>query len=129
MLQSELQRRAGRELATHLPTLAPRKVGTVGIIPSNGQTESGKTVICEAGGRIEQLLQGALLVPRTSEARDMQAWEESVLAVARMDVIRALSVAEDREVTRAELTVALFFLAQSARAAVRVAEHLRGAGE
>ncbi|MFI2912974.1 hypothetical protein ACG2OD_32690 [Streptomyces sp. PDY-4] len=101
----------------------------MGIIPSNGQTEPGKTVICEAGGRIEQLLQGALLVPRTSETRDMQAWEESVLAVARMDVIRALSVAEDREVTRGELTVALFFLAQSARAAVRVAEHRRNAEE
>ncbi|MEV5048982.1 hypothetical protein AB0N20_31395 [Streptomyces griseoincarnatus] len=100
----------------------------MGIIPER-QAEPGKTVICEAGGRIEQLLQKALLVPCTSEARDMQAWEESVLAVARMDVVRALSVAEDEKVTRAELTVALFFLAQSARAALRVAEHRMSAEE
>lgn len=92
------------------------------IIPE-GQAEPRKTVICEAGGRIEQLLQGALLVPRTSEAREVQSWEESVLKVARMDAVRALSVAEDGAVTRAELTVALFFLAQSTRSAVRVAEH------
>ncbi|MEV0692158.1 hypothetical protein [Streptomyces sp. NPDC050388] len=92
------------------------------IIPE-GQAEPGKTVICEAGGRIEQLLQGALLVPRTSETRGVQSWEESVLRVATMDVGRALSVAEDGAVTKAELTVALFFLAQSARSAVRVAEH------
>ncbi|MDN0196578.1 hypothetical protein [Streptomyces sp. S.PNR 29] len=93
----------------------------MGIIPE-GQSEPAKTVICEAGGRIEQLLKRALLIPRASEARDMQSWEESILGVARMDVVRALSVAEDEKVTRAELTVALFFLAQSARAAVRVAE-------
>ncbi|MET7296335.1 hypothetical protein ABZS79_30220 [Streptomyces griseoloalbus] len=92
------------------------------IIPE-GQAEPRKTVICQAGGRIEQLLERALLITRTSETRDMQSWEESVLTVARMDVDRALSVAEDGAVTRAELTVALFFLAQSARAAVRVAEH------
>ncbi|MEU5519538.1 hypothetical protein ABZ759_02235 [Streptomyces sp. NPDC047860] len=98
------------------------------IIPEG---EPGKTVICQAGGRIEQLLRKARLVsgaaceqapPRTSEARDMQAWEESVLAVARMDIDRAVSVAEQQDVTRAELSVALFFLAQSARSAVRVAE-------
>ncbi|MFJ1976190.1 hypothetical protein [Streptomyces albogriseolus] len=92
------------------------------IIPE-GQTEPGKTVICEAGGRIEQLLQRALLVPRASEDRDMQGWEESVLSVARMDIDRALSLAEQQDVTRGELTRALFFLAQSARSAVRIAEH------
>ncbi len=52
----------------------------------------------------------------------MQAWEESVLSVARMDIDRAVSVAEQQDVTRGELTRALFFLAQSARSAVRVAE-------
>ncbi|MFC5850993.1 hypothetical protein ACFPZI_03820 [Streptomyces chlorus] len=92
------------------------------IIP-DGQAEPGKTVICEAGGRIERLLQRALLIPRTSETRKVQSWEESVLSVARMDADRALSVAEDRAVTKDELARALFFLAQSARAAVRVAEH------
>ncbi|MDT0611980.1 hypothetical protein [Streptomyces lancefieldiae] len=91
------------------------------IIPE-GQGAPGKTVICEAGGRVEQLLQGALLVPRISEAQDVQSREETVLRVARQDIARALSVAEDGAVTKAELTRALFFLAQSTRAAVDVAE-------
>lgn len=92
------------------------------IIPE-GQSEQDRTVICEAGGRIEQLLQRALLVPRTPEPEAVQPWEESVLRVTRMDIDRALTVAEDAEVTRAELTMALFFLAQSTRSAVRVAEY------
>jgi hypothetical protein len=97
------------------------EVGTMGIIPE-GQSEPAKTVICEAGGRIEQLLERARLISRTPETREVQSREECTLRVAREDVGRALALAQDEKVTRAELTRAIYFLAQSTRAAVDVAE-------
>lgn len=76
-------------------------------MPADG---SGKTGWCQPGGLLAAL------------AEDM---EENVLSVAKGDVDRALALAEDGKVTRAELIRALYFLGHSCRAAVDVAE-LRG---
>lgn len=69
--------------------------------------ETGRTAYYQPGGLMEALA--------------VQA-EENVLKVARDDVDRALSLAEQEQVTKAELIRALYFLGQSCKAAVDVAQ-------
>lgn len=69
--------------------------------------ETGRTAYYQPGGLMSVIAEEA---------------EEHVLSVARQDIQRALALAEDRQVTKAELIQALFFLGQSCRAAVDVAE-------